>query len=722
MVASKSIPVIPSHTFEDEKTQRRFYIVKEMATTERSYVAGLEDGVTKFMRPLLEAAKTKSPAHVEDVKSIFSVMEHLLPLNQNLMVSLEERVINWTTSARIGDIFAKFAPFLKMYTTYSNNYDTALQVLQKIVHEPFVQELGFSSHIIENILITPIQRIPRYSLLLTDLLANTAPDHPDQADIARSLATIKDVADHVNKGVGIYKNVARLTEAGLAHLLAPHRTLIKDGTITVVKANTEKKKKLMGIGDRVELKKHQWHFLLFSDTLVYINQALDENLLPKKEKKATLRLKIMDKPKERKEQQIPLYLVWLLDPGLRTGFDLIGPNQTMHLYFATAEERDVWWADLDANVRLCLDKSEQILDPKAPSPATTQLQRRGRHYFTENDWYDGQWDNGKIHGKGKMSCTGATFEGVFDSTFETGSGTITYPTGMKFTGDWRAGKPTGTGSMTYPGGEIFSGEFKDGKRNGKGVLRYKDGSTLDSEWRNDLPHGQGTLTLITQQLTYVGQFTEGKFGGSGVLTMGAAKYEGFFKDNQRHSRGKMVFADGSIYEGEWKEDRQNGSGKFQTLDGSIYEGEWKAGAKDGRGLMKWSSGDEYIGGWSSGRPHGSGNFTYKSGNILSKYEGDFNHGKRHGKGTGIYVSGSRYEGEWSEDLPNGVGKMIQANQVTIEGRFVAGVADPRCVVSVKGTQLVASILESEQTFPQVSEVPVIPNFEGAASAFFASSH
>jgi hypothetical protein len=717
-----SIP-IPSIKFDGDKDQRRYFIVGEMLTTERSYVAGLEDGVTKFLRPLLEAAKVKSPQHVEDVKTIFSVMEHLVPLNQNLLASIEERVMSWSTSQRIGDIFLKFAPFLKMYTTYSNNYDTALQSLLKLTHELFFTEIGMSHRLIENIIITPIQRIPRYSMLLSDLLSNTSPEHVDQIDIAKALAVIKDVADHVNKGVGIYKNVARLTEAGLAHLLAPHRTLVRDGTITVVKASTEKKSKF-GIGDRSELKKHQWHFLLFSDVLVFLNLALDENLQPKKEKKSTLRLKIMEtKPKDRKEVLIPLYLVWLLDPGLRTGFDLIGPHQTMHLYFTTAGERDEWWAILDSQVKSTLDKSEQLTDPNAPSPATTQLERRGKHDFTPTDWYDGEWDNGKIHGKGRMTCTGATYEGVFDSSYETGSGSITYPTGMKFTGEWKIGKPINSGTMEYPSGEVFTGEFKDGKRNGKGALKYKDGSVLDCEWRNDMPHGQGTLNLISSRITYTGPFSEGKFFGAGIMILGKARYDGAFKDNQRNGRGKMMYEDGSIYEGEWKDDRHHGSGKWLSVDGSSYEGEFKMDVKDGRGLMKWSNGDEFIGQWFQGRPHGSGVFTYKVGTTLSKYDGELFYGKRHGKGTGTYINGSKYEGEWADDVPHGMGRMIQSNGATIEGRWVTGVADSKSTVTIKGVPLIASATDdSNQTFPQHSEIPLVPSFENITSILFSHSH
>jgi len=462
---------------------------------------------------------------------------------------------------------------------------------------------------------------------------------------------------------------------------------------------------------------------------VFLNIALDENLLPKKEKKATFRLKLDSKQKDRKETVIPLYLTWLVDPGLRTGFDLIIPHQTMHLYFSSAAERDEWWQTLDSQIRFTLEKSDQLADPKATSPATTQLHRRGKHYFTPTDWYDGEWESGKIHGKGCMTCTGATYEGIFDSSFENGTGTISYPTGMHYTGEWKAGKPnsstlasppSGAASapfvMVYPSGETYTGEFKDGKRVGKGVLKYKDGSTLDVEWRNDLPHGNGVLT--TKSYTYTGPFMEGKFVGAGSMVYGPkARYDGAFRDNVRHGRGKMIYEDGSIYEGEWKEDLHHGSGKWQSPDNTThYEGEFKMGVKDGRGLMKWASGDEYIGSFLNGRPHGSGVFSFLASPVYAKYDGEIVHGKRQGKGIATFTSGAKYEGDWADDLQHGNGKLTLPNGVTIEGRWVNGVADPKNLVAIQGAPIIASPpSDYPLPFPQTSEVPLIPSFDSFAA-------
>lgn len=63
------------------------------------------------------------------------------------------------------------APFLKLYTTYCTNYDQAIQTLVKAKKEPnfatFLETcLKTTTHTLESLLITVVQRVPRYILLL----------------------------------------------------------------------------------------------------------------------------------------------------------------------------------------------------------------------------------------------------------------------------------------------------------------------------------------------------------------------------------------------------------------------------------------------------------------------------------------------------------------------------------------------------------------------------
>ena len=51
----------------------------------------------------------------------------------------------------------------------------------------------------QSLLIQPIQRIPRYSMLLDRLIKHTSEDHADHAALVNANKTITEVAEHLNK-------------------------------------------------------------------------------------------------------------------------------------------------------------------------------------------------------------------------------------------------------------------------------------------------------------------------------------------------------------------------------------------------------------------------------------------------------------------------------------------------------------------------------------------
>jgi len=72
-----------------------------------------------------------------------------------------------------------------------------------------------------------------------------------------------------------------------------------------------------------------------------------------------------------------------------------------------------------------------------------------------------------------------------------------------------------------------------------------------------------------------------------------SKYEGDWRDDQRHGNGKFINSYGNIYtyKGEWKNDMKHGNGIIWYVSiGSItfsnkesYDGDWKENMIDGAG-------------------------------------------------------------------------------------------------------------------------------------------
>lgn len=49
-------------------------------------------------------------------------------------------------------------------------------------------------------------------------------------------------------------------------------------------------------------------------------------------------------------------------------------------------------------------------------------------------------------------------------------------------------------------------------------------------------------------------------------------YKGQIKNGERHGYGIQVWPDGAKYEGYWRDNMAHGRGKFYHIDGDVYDG------------------------------------------------------------------------------------------------------------------------------------------------------
>ncbi|KAF9430754.1 hypothetical protein BGZ94_004289 [Podila epigama] len=158
---------------------------------------------------------------------------------------------------RIGKVFAEHVAYMKMYSFYVNNYDNALRVLQTLLtsskHKKKTKEFlrrcaKHPNHTqlgLQGYLLLPVQRIPRYKMLLGDLLENTWPDHVDYQDIASALDKISSRADEMNERKRQYENhekVLLIQNRIVGHyktpLVQPHRKVVREGMLHLIRIVT----------------------------------------------------------------------------------------------------------------------------------------------------------------------------------------------------------------------------------------------------------------------------------------------------------------------------------------------------------------------------------------------------------------------------------------------------------------------------------------------------
>lgn len=87
------------------------------------------------------------------------------------------------------------------------------------------------------LLIAPIQRIPRYKLLLQQLHELTTPSDPDFQSISDSLYKVEEAANHINQILEDQENIQRLLEVqrylinNQPSIIIPGRVLLKEGIL-----------------------------------------------------------------------------------------------------------------------------------------------------------------------------------------------------------------------------------------------------------------------------------------------------------------------------------------------------------------------------------------------------------------------------------------------------------------------------------------------------------
>lgn len=129
---------------------------------------------------------------------------------------------------------------------------------------------------------------------------------------------------------------------------------------------------------------------------------------------------------------------------------------------------------------------------------------------------------------------------------------------------------------------------------------------------------------------------------------GCCVYEGDFKNNEKHGKGIMRQADGSVwYEGEYKQGIPHGLGTLYYPNGAIYQGSWKDGKRDETGKYRYCNGYVYKGEWTQDKKHGYGIMICANGQ--EHFAGQWVDNKRHGRGSYKFGNGEIITGEWIND-------------------------------------------------------------------------
>ena len=249
-----------SHKEEDkEMGELRNRAIQEIINSEKSYLHQLEIVEEYFMKPLQESGILPTQIYA----NIFGDILGIRQVNKELLTAME------VSTDQIGKVFLDLAPYLKFYSTYANDFKKATELVEEQMerNKPFKTLLARQESRPEvqkklnALLITPVQRIPRYKLLLDDIIKNTPRFHPDKDNLQEARIQIDSIAWYINDQIKDYENsrimidIQKSLQGGVPKIIKPDRKLIKQGNLMKVNKN----------GGHAQPR----YVILFSDMLMY---------------------------------------------------------------------------------------------------------------------------------------------------------------------------------------------------------------------------------------------------------------------------------------------------------------------------------------------------------------------------------------------------------------------------------------------------------------------
>ncbi|KAF9913250.1 hypothetical protein EC991_000012 [Linnemannia zychae] len=240
----------------------------------------------------------------------------------------QEQILVLDADWCVGDIFIEIAPFLKMYSNYVKTYTSALthindcmnrndrftEFLKSTARRPECKNLDFQSY-----LMLPVQRIPRYRMLLESLLRHTPEDHPDHRKLQTAFESMEQTANFVNETIRQHEMFGEMVElqskiTGMNEpLIIPGRMMLKRGNVWKVCRRN------------VQLRM----IILFSDCIVWTSPSLnplDDTLTF-----------------HRKVGLENCTVVGAEDPDpTKNAFQIMSPEKSSQVYVDSPREKEAW--------------------------------------------------------------------------------------------------------------------------------------------------------------------------------------------------------------------------------------------------------------------------------------------------------------------------------------------------------------------------------------------
>uniref|UniRef100_A0AAX7T6X1 Phosphatidylinositol-3,4,5-trisphosphate-dependent Rac exchange factor 1 n=1 Tax=Astatotilapia calliptera TaxID=8154 RepID=A0AAX7T6X1_ASTCA len=201
---------IPAAKDSDRQQRLRLCVLNEILNTERDYVRTLLFLQSAFLHRIRQTPDDQQCLSPEHVKILFSNIEDILKLHQGVLSAVEYSLLPEPQPHHaLGHVFLQFRDSFSVYGEYCSNHEKALRLLMELNKIPDIRTFLLHCMLLggkkstdiplEGYLLTPIQRICKYPLLLKELLKRTPKKHADYPAVEEALQAMKAVCSNINE-------------------------------------------------------------------------------------------------------------------------------------------------------------------------------------------------------------------------------------------------------------------------------------------------------------------------------------------------------------------------------------------------------------------------------------------------------------------------------------------------------------------------------------------
>ncbi|MDP2434367.1 MAG: hypothetical protein Q8P67_01335 [archaeon] len=201
-------------------------MLKEVISSEKSYLGSLQSARNNFETPLREKVSSEKKSILtsfgrlaavckeSDIDRIFGHIHELIEVSEEFLRRAEPMVEAFVSGAEnscfIGRVFLEMSNMFSMFARYVVAYAEAMDLVATLSKDllgspsrfaKLMEELKPKANLqtLESLMITPIQRVPRYILLLRELIKHTPECSAELEVLRQARGAMKVVGKSINE-------------------------------------------------------------------------------------------------------------------------------------------------------------------------------------------------------------------------------------------------------------------------------------------------------------------------------------------------------------------------------------------------------------------------------------------------------------------------------------------------------------------------------------------